>query len=166
MLSWTTTNHFNFSHFIIEKSFDAKNFQEKTVLFAAETSSVENSFRHKDNLNNTEKTTYYRLKMVDVNGKSSYSETRMVRLTEENKVKIRSFPNPATTEVRVMIPNDWQEKMVTYEIYNSTGVLAHRYQIKEAAQVQELNVQQLNTGNYILKVNNGINSSISKFIKQ
>ena len=104
--------------------------------------------------------------MVDVDGTSSYSETRMVRLTEENKVKISTFPNPATNEVRVMIPNDWQEKIVTYEIYNSTGVLVQRYQNKQAAQVQQLNVQQLNTGNYILKVNNGTNSSTSKFIKQ
>jgi hypothetical protein len=166
LLSWTTTNHYNFSHFIIEKSNDAKNFKEATVLFAAETSSVDNSFKYKDNLlNNTEKTTYYRLKMVDVNGKASYSETRMVRLVEENKVQISTFPNPATNEVRVMIPTDWQEKLVTYEIYSNAGVLIQRYQNKQAAQVQQLNVQKLNSGNYLLKVNNGNTTTTSNFIK-
>jgi hypothetical protein len=166
LLSWTTTNHYNFSHFIIEKSHDAKSFRETTVLFGAETTSVENCFKYKDNLlNNAETTIYYRLKMVDVNGKSSYSETRMVRLTEENKVKISSVPNPATNEVRVMIPNDWQEKLVTYEIYSNAGVLIQRYQNKQAAQVQQLNVQELNSGNYLLKVNNGSTTTTSNFIK-
>lgn len=166
VLSWTTTNHYNFSHFIIEKSNDAKNYSEATILFADETSSVENSFKYKDNLlNNTEKTTYYRLKLVDINGKASYSETRMVRLIEENKVQISTFPNPAINEVRVMIPTDWQEKLVTYEIYSNAGVLMQRYQNKQAAQVQQLNVQQLNSGNYLLKVNNGTTSTISNFVK-
>jgi hypothetical protein len=166
LLSWTTTNHYNFSHFIIEKSNDAKNFREATVLFAAETSSIENSFKYKDNLlNNTEKTTYYRLKMVDINGKASYSETRMVRMMEENKVQISTFPNPAINEVRVMIPADWQEKPVTYEIYSNTGVLMQSYQSKQAAQVQQLNVQELNGGNYLLKVNKGATSTISNFVK-
>lgn len=166
LLSWTTTNHFNFSHFIIEKSNDAKNFTEMTVLFAAETTSVENSFKYRDNLlNYTEKTTYYRLKMVDINGKASFSETRMVRLVEEHKLEISTFPNPAINEVRVMIPADWQEKKVMYEIYSNGGVLMQRYESKQAAQVQQLNVQDLNSGNYLLKVNNGATSSISNFIK-
>lgn len=167
LLSWSTTNHYNFSHFVVEKSVDARNFKEAAIVFAPETTSTESNFKYKDNLqNSTDKAIYYRLKMVDVDGKYSYSETRMVRLTEEHKVQISIFPNPATNEVRVMIPNNWQEKMVTYEIYNSTGILVQRYQNKQAAQVQQLNVQHLNRGNYILKVNNGINTSTSKFIKQ
>jgi Secretion system C-terminal sorting domain len=169
LLSWSTTNHFNFSHFVIEKSTDARNFSETGVLFTdATTSTAESTYKYKDNLQSSNaKVVYYRLKMVDVDGSFTYSETRMVRVTaEETKVLISTFPNPATNEVRVMIPNDWQEKMVTYEIYNSTGILVQRYQSKQAAQVQQLNVQQLHTGNYILKVNNGTTSSASKFIKQ
>lgn len=167
LLSWTTTNHYNFSHFVIEKSVDARNYKEAAIVFAPETTSSENNYKYKDNLqNSTDKAIYYRLKMVDVDGKSSYSQTRMLRLTEEHKVQISTFPNPATSEVRVMIPNSWQEKMVTYEIYNSTGTMVQRYQNKQAAQIQQLNVQQLSTGSYILKVNNGTNTSVSTFIKQ
>ncbi len=167
-LGWTTTNHFNFSHFIIEKSTDARSFTEAAVLFAdAATSNAETNYKYKDNLQScTAKIVYYRLKMVDVDGSFTYSETRMVRLTsEEAKVLISTFPNPATNEVRVMIPTEWQEKAVTYEIFNSTGILMQRYQNKRAAQVQQMNVQQLNSGNYLLKVSTGANSSTSKFIK-
>lgn len=166
LLNWKTTNHYNFSHFIIEKSTDARNYKDAVVIVAPESTSAENNYRYNDNLHSsTNKTVYYRLKMVDVNGKISYSETRMIRLTEENDIQISTFPNPATNELHVNIPNEWQEKTVTYDIYNNTGVLIQRYQNKQAAQVQKLNVQQLNNGNYILKVNNGSNSMAAIFIK-
>lgn len=166
-LSWTTTNHFNFSHFVIEKSTDARNFKEAAIVFAEQTSTIVNDFKFKDDLkNSTANTVYYRLKMVDIDGVFSYSETRMVRLTnEENKVQISTFPNPVTNEVRVVIPTSWQDKQVTYEIYSNTGILVQRFQNKSAAQVQQLQVQQLQTGNYILKVNNGLISTTTKFIK-
>ncbi|NCU02823.1 MAG: T9SS type A sorting domain-containing protein [Chitinophagaceae bacterium] len=166
LLNWKTTNHYNFSHFIIEKSTDARNYNDAVVIVAPESTAAENSYGYNDDLHNsTNKTVYYRLKMVDVNGKVSYSETRMVRLTERNNIQVSTFPNPATNELYVNIPNDWQEKTVTYDIYNSTGVLIKRYQNKQAAQIQQLNVQQLNNGNYVLKVNNGSNSKTAIFIK-
>lgn len=168
ILSWTTTNHYNFSHFVVEKSTDARNFTEAAVLFTEEnTSSAEYSYKYKDNLqNSTAKLVYYRLKMVDVDGTFTYSETRMVRLaSEQTKVLISTFPNPVANEVRVMIPAEWQDKPVTYEVFNSNGLLMQRYQTKSAAQVQQLQVQQLNSGTYILKVSNAKASTTSKFIK-
>jgi hypothetical protein len=166
LLNWKTTNHYNFSHFVIEKSTDARNFKQAAIVFAPENSSSENNYNYKDNLLNIpDKAIYYRIQMVDVNGSSSYSETRTVRLTEENKLQISTFPNPSTNELRVMIPEKWQEKMVTYEIYNASGVLMYRYQNKHAAQVQQLNVQHLNSGNYVVKARNGLSSINSKFIK-
>ncbi|MEJ8818122.1 T9SS type A sorting domain-containing protein [Lacibacter sp. H407] len=167
-LGWTTTNHYNFSHFVIEKSTDARSFTEAAVLFTEQnTSNAEYSYKYKDNLqNSTAKIVYYRLKMVDVDGTFTYSETRMVRLTsEETKVLISTFPNPVANEVRVMIPTEWQDKAVTYEVFNSSGLLMQRFQTKNAAQVQQLQVQQLNSGTYILKVSSSIASTTSKFIK-
>lgn len=166
-LVWTTTNQINFSHFVIEKSTDGKNFQEAAVLFAEENTTASTDYKYKDNLqNSSSKVVFYRLKMVDANEKYAYSETRMVRLaTEVNNVQISTFPNPVTSEVRIMVPADWQEKAVTYEIYTSTGILVQRVQNQKAAQVQQINVQNLNGGNYIVKVSNGSATSTSKIIK-
>lgn len=166
-LNWVTTNHYNFSHFVIEKSTDAKHFSEAAILFAETSSSVENSFYYKDNLKNGTSTVYYyRLKMVDVDGKYSYSEIRMVRLSSEiNKMKISTFPNPVVNEVRVQVPEEWQNKKVVYEIYTTAGVLLQRYQNNQATQIQSLNVQQLSNGNYIVRVSNGTSSASSKIIK-
>lgn len=167
-LGWTTTNHFNFSHFVIERSTDARSFTEAAILFTeATTLNAEYSYKYKDNLqNSTAKIAYYRLKMVDVNGTFTYSETRMVRLaSEDTKALVSTFPNPVTNEVRVVIPTKWQNKAVTYEVFNSRGLLVQRLQTKNAAQVQQLPVQELNSGTYILKVSSATASTTSKFIK-
>ncbi len=166
-LNWISSNHYNFSHYVVEKSTDGRNFEQAAVLFVdANYSNASNGYSYKDNLqNSSSKVFYYRLKMVDTDDKYSYSEVRMVRLATENKVQISTFPNPVVNELRVMVPVEWQEKAVTYEIYNSSGVMVSRVQNSKAAQIQQLNVQQLNSGNYIVKVSNGSAVSTSKIVK-
>lgn len=166
-LSWTTTNHYNFSHFVIEKSTDAVYFTEAAILFAPTTSAAENTFTYNDNLKNgTAKTYYYRLKMIDTDGKYSYSDTRMVRLTAAaTATVISTFPNPVVNEVRVLIPENWQDKKVVYEIYNSTGVLLQRHIAGKAAQIQHLNVQSLSNGTYVLRVSTVNETTTTKLIK-
>ncbi len=168
-LVWSTTSHTNFSHFVIEKSTNGKDFSDAGVMFADANSDASYTFNYsyKDNLqNNTSSVVYYRLKMVDIDGKYSYSEIRMIRLSaNDTKIKLSTFPNPVTNEVRVMIPAEWQEKQVVYEVYNSNGLLVKRVNNTKAAQIQQINVQDLNGGTYIVKVSNGAETSSSKIIK-
>jgi Secretion system C-terminal sorting domain len=90
---------------------------------------------------------------------------RTIRMNADTRVQIQAFPNPVVNELRIMIPSNWQEKNTTYEIYNSNGVLVSRSQVARAAQVEQLNVQSLGSGNYIIRVTNGQEISTSKFIK-
>lgn len=72
-LTWTTTNHFNFSHFVVEKSTDARNFSEAVMVMGAESTTAQSSYTYKDDLkNSTSKTVYYRLRMVDIDQKFTY----------------------------------------------------------------------------------------------
>ncbi|MBX9783195.1 MAG: T9SS type A sorting domain-containing protein [Chitinophagaceae bacterium] len=166
-LSWTTTEQRNFSHFILQRSSDARNFKEVMMLMTDPVSITSvNNYTYTDKISDANATTmYYRLQMVDVDGKFQYSPIRMIRLNATNNITVQTFPNPATSELRVMIPASWQEKSTVYEIYNSNGILVSRTNVARAAQVQQLNVQSLGSGNYIIRVTNGSEISSSKFIK-
>lgn len=165
-LTWTTTEHKDFSHFVLQRSTDGKNFKDVMTLMTDNVSSSSvNQYNYKDDVSGMSNVVYYRLQMVDVDTKFQYSPVRMVRLNAANTVKIQTFPNPVTSELRVTIPANWQEKTTTYEIYNSNGSLVNRTQIARAAQVQQLNVQSLGSGNYIIRVTNGQEVSSSKFVK-
>jgi Secretion system C-terminal sorting domain len=166
-LNWTTTEHYNFSHFVVQRSTDGKYFKDvMTLLTDATVSSSINNYGYNDNISSVNSNVvYYRLQMVDVDGSFEYSPIRMVRLNAENKITIQAFPNPVTNELRVLIPANWQEKTITYEIYSSNGALVSRTQVARAAQVQQLNVQSLGSGNYIIRVTNGQEISSSKITK-
>lgn len=166
-LNWLTTNHKDFSHFILQKSTDGKNFKDvMTMLTDATDFSAVHQYAYKDDVTGANATViYYRLQMVDADSKFEYSPIRMVRLNAVTAVQIQAFPNPVTSELRVTIPISWQEKNVTYEIYNSNGSLLSRVQKNNAVQIQQLNVSSLGSGNYIIRVTNGQEISTTKFIK-
>jgi Secretion system C-terminal sorting domain len=166
-LIWSTTEHKNFSHFVLQRSTDAKNFKDvMTLMTDNTTASSVNQYSYNDIISNVNSSViYYRLQMVDLDSKYEYSPVRLVRLNASNMVQVQTFPNPVTSELRVTIPSNWQEKNTVYEIYNSNGSLVSRTQVARAVQVQQLNVQSLGSGNYIIRVTNGQEISSSKFIK-
>ena len=166
-LNWSTTNHKDFSHFILQRSTNGRDFKDvMTMMTDATDFSTVHQYAYKDDVSNANATVvYYRLQMVDANTKFEYSPIRMVRLNAVTAVQIQAFPNPVTSELRVTIPISWQEKNVTYEIYNSNGSLISRVQKNNAVQIQQLNVSSLGSGNYIIRVTNGQEISTTKFIK-
>ncbi len=166
-LNWSTTNHKDFSHFILQKSNDGRNFKDVMTVMTDDTDfTTVHQYGYKDDVSKAnESVIYYRLQMIDANLKYEYSPIRMVRLNAANTVKIQTFPNPVVSELRIMIPAAWQEKNVTYEIYSGNGALLNRVQKNNAVQIQQLNVSSLGSGNYIIRVTNGQEISTSKFIK-
>ena len=86
VLSWATSDEKNFNHFMLERSIDGKEFKPTAMIFADDNFQLQKEYGYKDALNNiTKGIVYYRLKMVDVDGKFKYSSTRVIRLSEQNE---------------------------------------------------------------------------------
>jgi hypothetical protein len=166
-LNWATTNHKDFSHFILQRSTDGRNFTDVMTLMSDEgDNNAMRLYNYKDDVKAvTAKVVYYRLQLVDITSNFEYSPVRLVKLTTDNSIAIQTFPNPVTNEVRVMIPASWQAKSVTYEIYNASGKLMNRIQNQNAGQVQQMNVQSYNNGMYVVKVSNGTETLTKQIIK-
>ncbi len=83
IVEWNTSSEINNDFFSLEKSEDAINFFEVTRIKGAGNSSFLNYYSYKDkNISFTE-IGYYRLRQVDFNGKSVYSNIIAVKFTEE-----------------------------------------------------------------------------------
>jgi hypothetical protein len=89
----------------------------------------------------------------------------MIRVAKEGNDKVITYPNPATSELRITIPDSWQNKTVSYCIYNLNGSLVKETVNSSASQTETLNVSDLSVGTYIVKTTSGDNSSAQKFIK-
>jgi SdrD B-like domain/HYR domain len=91
-LNWKTSNESNFSHFEVERSINAKAFDK---IGEVNGNGAEN-YQFFDNsiLNFNPLRYYYRLKMVDLNGRSNYSKT--ISISIENTQSYFLVENPAT----------------------------------------------------------------------
>jgi hypothetical protein len=166
-LNWSTTSEVNASHFTIQRSTDAVNFQDVAMVVTQEGNSAAlRNYSYPDNISSVNADIiYYRLKMVDMDGTFSYSSVEVIRVEKEESNKVITYPNPATSELRVTIPDSWQNKAVIYSIYNMNGSLVKAKINSNAGQTETLNVSDLSVGTYVVKTASGENVSTQKFIK-
>jgi hypothetical protein len=167
-LNWVTSSEKDASHFVVQRSTDGNNYTDQAIVFTQEgNSSLERKYNYTDNISSVKSSlVYYRLKMVDLDGRYNYSEVVVVRLgKQQEQMSLVAFPNPATSQVRVTIPTGWQNTSVVYSIYNLNGNLVKEKMSGSAGQTETFNIADLPVGFYIIKASSGNNEAVKQFIK-
>jgi hypothetical protein len=97
-LKWITTEEINASHFEVQRSGDARNFEPIAEVDAKGESKVvvEYTFADQTPLPGTN---YYRLKQIDLDGSYAFSKT--ISVLYDAKIKINIYPNPVTDVLRI-----------------------------------------------------------------
>jgi hypothetical protein len=97
VLNWTTPAGANNSHFIMQRSSDGSEFNDAALLFATEGSQQTSiSYHYSDNIDQVMvKRIYYRIKMVDAEGKITYTAPLQVSLekTKGQKENTSFYPS-------------------------------------------------------------------------
>jgi hypothetical protein len=155
------------SHFVIEKSFDGKTYTDAGVLFTDGNSNVRRDYSFKDEgKNSTSGLVYYRLKTVDLDGKYTQSAVRIIRMGNENSARsITVYPNPAVSDLRITLSSSWQDKAVNIQVINANGQSVLQITGARSGQTETVNVNSLTPGMYIVKVTNGIETALQRFVK-
>jgi hypothetical protein len=167
-LNWKTVEELNSSHFDVERSVDGKNYKSIGIVFSNENSNTFNYYLFPDNISAlTDGMIYYRLKCVDIDGKFTYSDVRVIRKSSQAKVdaSIVAFPNPVVNELRVTVPENWQGKEVYFNVYNMNGSILHSVRNMNVGQTETISTANLGKGVYILQVSMGAESARQKIVK-
>ena len=168
-LSWATEYEKNVSHFIIERSTDGVNYSDAGMVFAYGNTADSRSYSMYDNISNLQATViYYRLRSVDIDGKNELSNIRVIRIGKgsENNISILTYPNPVTSDLRITVPANWQNKKAVYEIFNANGQVAKRIENGNSSQTEIINVGSLAPGFYIVKVSCNGETAQQRIVKQ
>lgn len=166
-LKWATTAEQNLSRFEIERSIDNARFTSIGQVAATGVNGNDQHYSFEDR-NPEGKTIYYRLRMIDLDGKEKYSNVVVVRLPKN--VGISIWPNPFSSSVTVNI-NSNQTSEAELRITDITGrtVIVQRNQVVRGN--NQLNIEKLQkipAGTYLLEINIQSDASrqIFKIIKQ
>jgi hypothetical protein len=145
LLTWFTTAETNSERFDIQHSTDAKTWQILgTVAAQGDTQLRQNySFTHASPATGNN---YYRLKMVDRDGTFAYSTIRNLEFGQTVVTKL--FPNPVSDRL-IIEDADWAS-VKDIAIYNVSGAIL--YQNSGSNIKNEIDVQSMRAGNYILKL--------------
>ena len=167
-LTWISSMESNTSHFVIERSYDAVSFTGVGIVLAHGTSGEVRNYNFTDDINLSATTViYYRLRTVDTDGKFSYSAIRVIRISSTgNEIAILSYPNPAGNELRITVPPAWQNKKVTFEIFNTNGQVTKKIESANSNQTETIDVSKLVPGFYLVKASCNGETAQQKIIKQ
>jgi Zn-dependent metalloprotease len=159
-LSWATASEINTSSFEIQHSSDGQRFSTIQVLPAAGNSSVQRNYTTTDE-HPVNGRNYYRLKIVDIDGKSSFSGIQSVNLITGNDFNI--YPSPAKNFIT--IEGKFLSKMVNISLMDMAGKIIAGYH-KNYTGPLSIPVSSLADGTYILQVSDGQITINKKFIKE
>ena len=157
-LSWHTASERNVSHFDIERSNDGKTFtkigEQKAVggLDLAYYNAFDNTPQYGIN--------YYRLKIVDTDGKVGFSKTQS--LTFGKGLIIQTFPNPIKEELTVDISSEAKTVEITFT--DLLGKVVFQQNI-EGSGLLKITTRDWQTGIYILTVRDGQKTFYQKVVK-
>jgi len=157
-LDWNTAWEINNRKFIIERSYNAKNFEEIGSVEGKGDSNQENAYKFFD-ASPSKGTNYYRLKQVDfmTTGsdveKATYSNIISVNVSKEGAISV--YPNPTNDLVNVEM--DIPASLQSWELIDVNGRTLSR-----GTSSNEISLKNLPQGEYILKMNTSNGDVYSK----
>lgn len=166
ILKWTKVQEVVIPTFYIERSEDGKKYKNAGLVFSDE-KNINSNFQFKDQKVSSEtKMVFYRLRYTDEIGRVFYSDVRMIRLnTEQEALKLTTYPNPVKEELRLTFPKDYQGKNIHLMVLSGNGMILKNFQISNAGQTESISISNLAKGIYFIKVITENNISQTTIVK-
>lgn len=152
LLLWQTNNEVNTQNFVVESSKDGVSFSALGLVDANNTRGI-NNYSFIDN-KITSGNNYYRLKMVDIDGKFVYSNVLIIKLNAST-ISINVYPNPAKQFVHLSFVSSVTSKCII-NITNMQGKVITQLtkNIETGINKLILDVHNYATGIYYLSLTN------------
>jgi hypothetical protein len=148
-IRWSTQQELNSDLFNVERSADGINWTDVGYIKAKGNSNQVSDYSFTD-LSTLNGISYYRMKVVNLDGDFGYTETRVVHLSVEKNLVI--FPNPAKDNLNIYL-REASPVQLTLRLISVTGlVLLERKLNGGKGAAVSIPVTQFQPGNYIIQV--------------
>lgn len=142
-LQWRIAEANGFSHFEVERSSDARNFEK---IGRVDFLQMRQSYDYVDEALHTA-TAYYRLKMVDLDGTWAYSRTESIKI-EGDANTLMGYPNPFISTLTISSAILQKAKLL-----DISGATVHEFNLQSGD--NKLNELKITSGTYLIRTENG-----------
>lgn len=158
---WSTASETNSSHFTVEYSLDAVNWNYLGSVRAAGNS---NSLLNYKFSSNQKEAAYFRLIQVDFDGKEAIYGPILNPCKDVSKLLTKVYPNPFHQEINLIV-DDAQNEFFVIEIFDINGRILERKEFSNQSHVV-LSTQNYSEGVYSLRLITRSKTEVFKLIKQ
>lgn len=146
-LTWMVANEINLKVYAVEKSANGKDF---SVIATVDATATE-KYNYTDN-SLFSGVNYYRIKSLDKDGKTSYTDIKTVEYKSDKSLEIKAFPNPTKDVLNVLV----EESNSSIRLINAEGKLVLQQNKLNVGNTQ-IRVSHLPKGIYTLSLTNSSN---------
>lgn len=164
-LNWISADEHQFSHYEVYQSTDGKDYQYKATVNANGSSAALNYYSFADSrLPGDAGQLFYKLKLVDLNGKFEWSSVRVVEFNLPQAASGSIFPNPAVANINIV--SAFEGSIVNVWIKDASGMELAAYALNHESNAV-INISMLSPGfyNVLIKHQDG-STAVYKLIKQ
>jgi len=167
---WQASNEENFSHYVLQRSRDAKSYENIAFISGkAGQPGIINfySYEDADAMGIVDGKIYYRLQMLDRNGDSYLSNVAVIS-KGINGPTLLIYPNPTTGLCHLIVENAVADASAQLLILNSSGMEVEEKMLKLAKgrNVFTLNLEKHAPGLYVLRLRTSKGSIEAKLVIQ
>jgi hypothetical protein len=153
LLKWKSADEVDFSHYEIERSEDGHNFMKIGTVKGKGGPNQQVTYNFEDVRSKTNMV-YYRLKMLDLNGEFSYSNTLAINPKDQLVDPYSLIHSGIADEELTVILQAKKQNTVKYTLYSSIGNIVYSSpssSIKPGNNLASIPLKGLSSGIYILK---------------
>jgi Secretion system C-terminal sorting domain len=162
-LQWKVSQEQNLDHYELERSTDGSVYTKVATVASLNQTAV-TTYNHQDNTSLFE--TYYRLKLVDIDGRFTYSSVVFIRKTNK-KNEFNVMGNPFSKEIVLKYTLSNNQK-VNVQLFNTAGSLIRKEEYAATAGTGIYTIsgfQQLSSGIYFLNIETGGDRQTIRLVK-
>lgn len=119
LLNWASELEIHSDKFVVEKSLDGRNFKALADIKSGGNSTTARTYAYTDG--SFASVAYYRLKMVDIDGRSEYSKVVYVNTRSGSGVVTQIFPNPFKTDIQIVGISSSDLNTKNIRVFSATG---------------------------------------------
>ena len=155
-LSWNVAQEKNIAYYQVQRSINGNDYTDIGVVKATNSSTAQLYLFNDENATDLD-VAYYRLKVIEQNGNSNYSNTVVIHNLKQIASSINVYPIPTKDWINI----ETQEAILNVKIHDVRGKV-----VSEINGQNKIDIGQLRTGVYIMKVETKSGTTTHKIIKE
>lgn len=161
LLKWSTLQETNTSHFVVEFSKNGTDYIQIGTLNAQGNSDRTTNYSFQFDNPDTRAVNYFRIRQLDIDGRSSLSPIRHVRFDKGSVVPVTAYPNP----VRDRLTLNVQTRNISVQLHSFAGTMISSRTLQPGQ--HQIDMSMLPAGFYQLSVfEDGKRIDMLKIVKQ